>query len=51
MISSPNMGLPVYAENGAHIMARSATPTPRCMVVQIARNSYVDAVECDDLNN
>lgn len=53
MTSSPNMGLPVYAENVAQIMARSVTPTPRRMSARIARNPYVDdeAIQCDDLND
>ena len=47
------MGLPIYAENVAQIMARSVTPTPRRMSARIARNPYVDdeAIQCDDLND
>ena len=53
MTSSPNMGLPIYAENVAQIMARSVTPTPRRISTQIARNPYVDdeAIQCDDLSD
>ena len=53
MTSSPNTGLPVYAENVAHIMARSVTPTPHCISTRITRNPYVDdeAIQCDDLSD